>query len=250
MSTRTVVSAAPPALTGSSFGAGNLTGEPRRFALEPGVPGFVKFVDPYVYREAVRFALSQLNEHVGDYHWGSADEYADSIESAITLYNRERIPSAATWIDRKIHDMWRPQQPSGIIEGWHGDGNVARTGIMYAFWKTQGLRAEPWREDLCLGAVLDEDKLYVSLSASRPWEGRLIFDRPRHRDYFHLPIDYPRINQFPEWFTVDESQVVRLLLPDENEVCTARAKEAWEGIPVRLDQPGEIRWIVVVRPSS
>ena len=25
---------------GSSFGAGNLTGEPRRFPLEPGVPGF------------------------------------------------------------------------------------------------------------------------------------------------------------------------------------------------------------------
>lgn len=40
---------------GSSFGAGNLTGEPRRFPLEPGVPGFVKFFDPYIYREAVRF---------------------------------------------------------------------------------------------------------------------------------------------------------------------------------------------------
>lgn len=33
---------------GSSFGAGNLTGEPRRYALEPGIPGFVKFFDPYV----------------------------------------------------------------------------------------------------------------------------------------------------------------------------------------------------------
>ena len=26
---------------GSSFGAGNLTGEPRRFPLEPGIPGFI-----------------------------------------------------------------------------------------------------------------------------------------------------------------------------------------------------------------
>ena len=34
---------------GSSFGAGNLTGEPRKYALEPGIPGFVKFFDPYVY---------------------------------------------------------------------------------------------------------------------------------------------------------------------------------------------------------
>ncbi|MEE1342133.1 MAG: aminotransferase class III-fold pyridoxal phosphate-dependent enzyme, partial [Lachnospiraceae bacterium] len=40
---------------GSSFGAGNLTGEPRRYALEPGIPGFVKFFDPYVYREAIPF---------------------------------------------------------------------------------------------------------------------------------------------------------------------------------------------------
>ena len=31
---------------GSSFGAGNLTGEPSRYALEPGVPGFVKFIGP------------------------------------------------------------------------------------------------------------------------------------------------------------------------------------------------------------
>ena len=41
---------------GSSFGAGNLTGEPRRYPLEPGIPGFVKFFDPYVYREPIEFA--------------------------------------------------------------------------------------------------------------------------------------------------------------------------------------------------
>ena len=33
---------------GSSFGAGNVTGEPRRYPLEPGIPGFVKFFDPYI----------------------------------------------------------------------------------------------------------------------------------------------------------------------------------------------------------
>lgn len=40
---------------GSSFGAGTLTGEPRRYTLEPGIPGFVKFFDPYIYREAIEF---------------------------------------------------------------------------------------------------------------------------------------------------------------------------------------------------
>ncbi len=40
---------------GSTFGAGNLTGEPRRYPLEPGIPGFVKFFDPYLYREKIPF---------------------------------------------------------------------------------------------------------------------------------------------------------------------------------------------------
>ena len=40
---------------GSTMGAGNLTGEPRRFNCEPGIPGYVQFFDPYVYRELVDF---------------------------------------------------------------------------------------------------------------------------------------------------------------------------------------------------
>jgi len=40
---------------GSSYGAANLTGEPRRYTSEPGIPGFVKFFDPYVYREKINF---------------------------------------------------------------------------------------------------------------------------------------------------------------------------------------------------
>ena len=43
---------------GSTFGAGNLTGEPRRYPLEPGIPGFVKFFDPYMYRDNLPFASS------------------------------------------------------------------------------------------------------------------------------------------------------------------------------------------------
>ena len=44
---------------GSTFGAGNLTGEPRRYPLEPGIPGFVKFFDPYLYREQLPFATEK-----------------------------------------------------------------------------------------------------------------------------------------------------------------------------------------------
>ena len=44
---------------GSSFGAGNLTGEPRRYPLEPGIPGFIKFFDPYLYRETIPFTSEE-----------------------------------------------------------------------------------------------------------------------------------------------------------------------------------------------
>ncbi len=56
---------------GSSFGAGNLTGEPRRFALEPGVPGFIKFFDPYIYREAIRF---ESEEQATEYYLAKLEE--------------------------------------------------------------------------------------------------------------------------------------------------------------------------------
>jgi len=56
---------------GSTFGAGNLTGEPRRFACEPGIAGFVKFFDPYVYREQISFAS---DEEAGNFYLGKLRE--------------------------------------------------------------------------------------------------------------------------------------------------------------------------------
>ncbi len=58
---------------GASYGAANLTGEPRRFPSEPGIPGFVKFFDPYLYRapvafgkeaEATSYYIGQLREQL------------------------------------------------------------------------------------------------------------------------------------------------------------------------------------------
>ena len=50
---------------GSTYGAGNLTGEPRRYPLEPGAPGFIKFFDPYLYRETIQF---ESEEAAADYY--------------------------------------------------------------------------------------------------------------------------------------------------------------------------------------
>nr|WP_279289759.1 aminotransferase class III-fold pyridoxal phosphate-dependent enzyme [Anaerocolumna cellulosilytica] len=58
---------------GSTFGAGNLTGEPRRYPLEPGIPGFVKFFDPYIYREKIPFESEEA----------AAEYYVDKLREQI-----------------------------------------------------------------------------------------------------------------------------------------------------------------------
>jgi hypothetical protein len=210
------------------------------------------------YRQAVRTALEALDTHYRGYVWegGSADGDADAIESALNLYNREPVPSAARWIDRQIQVMWRKQEArpddaqgrwegSGIIEGWHGDGNFARTSLMYSLWKTQGLTARPWRPGVTFGAVREGDRLFVSLSAEEDWRGRLLFDTPRHRRFLNLPLDWTRINQFPEWFVVEEGRryVVRDLSSGGREKAYPAAALR-QGLRVQL-RAGEQRRLVV-----
>jgi hypothetical protein len=112
------------------------------------------------YREAVLHALENIDQYRA-YDWenGSADGYADAIESGLNLFNREPVSVSRDWIDSEVEIMWSMQdsshreqslkwKESGIIEGWHGDGNFARTSIMYCLWKTQGITLQPWREDV------------------------------------------------------------------------------------------------------
>ena len=188
------------------------------------------------YREAVLKVLSNLNAHYRGYPWqgGGMDGYADSIEGAITLINHEFDASAAEWIDSEILCLWRKQHSSGIIEGWHADGNFARTSLMYAFWKTQGTFIRPWNKDVFFGAVRDGRDVIISIKAKAPWKGRLCFDRPRHREHMHLPMDYPRINQFPEWFTVESNALYRVARGWHTEKMTGA--ELRNGIQLALDK--------------
>jgi len=201
------------------------------------------------YLDAVRQALANLKGKYIGACWAdkSADGFADAIEGAINLFNREPVASAADWIDTQTRMMWSIQKPDGIFEGWHGDGNVARTSLMYALWKTKGATVEPWRADVRFGAVRDAGTLYLCLMADQPWKGNLIFDRPRHKLLMHLPLDYTRINQFPEWFTVQADARYLLKLGFARPQRKSGAQLA-EGIPVEL-KPGQTL-LVEVRPAD
>lgn len=120
---------------GSSFGAGNLTGEPRRYTLEPGVPGFVKFFDPYVYREAVDFEseeaaskyyLAKLEEQI---QYEGPNSIAAIVMETITGSNGILIPPKGYMPGvRALCDKYGILMICDeVMTGW------CRTGKMFAF---------------------------------------------------------------------------------------------------------------------
>ena len=163
------------------------------------------------YREAVRRVLRGLPRYRGyDWERGSQDGYADSIESALYLVAREPVPEALDWIESETKRLIAFQKPDGTIERWYGDGNWARTLLLYAMMKTQGCFLDGWREGVKLGAVREGERLLVSLAAPAGWSGRLRFDYARHRRELNFARNYVRLNEWPEWFTVDENTLYRL----------------------------------------
>jgi hypothetical protein len=202
------------------------------------------------YREPVIKALGVLNEKYRNYAWEgtSSDGYADAIEGALNLYRREAVSSVEQWLDSEIQVMWNKQQSSGIIEGWHGDGNFARTTIMYCLWKTQGTYLQPWRDDLEIGAVRKDNLLYLTISAKEDWNGKLMFDRKRHIDFMHLPIDWPRINQFPEYFTLEKDITYSILQDKSRNEQKITGEKLMEGYSVKIKTGETIR--MIIRPET
>jgi hypothetical protein len=172
------------------------------------------------YRDAVLKALNSLSDpyYIDTHRFGEvSDGHADAIESALNLYHRELTHVSVPYLDVSTTRMWGMQQADGVIEGWHGDGNFARTTIMYCTWKTQGLSIAPWDSAVTFGAVHTNlssgnntipadssgNMLKIAMSSTKTWVGNLIFDTPRHKVNMGMPFDWTRINQFPEWYTVE-----------------------------------------------
>lgn len=120
---------------GSTYGAGNLTGEPRRYPLEPGAPGFIKFFDPYVYREKIKF---ESEEEASEYYVGKLreqiiyegpDSVAAIVMETITGSNGVIIPPKGYLPGvRKLCDEFGIMMICDeVMVGW------GRTGKMFAF---------------------------------------------------------------------------------------------------------------------
>jgi len=199
------------------------------------------------FREAVERALATVTrtptylfDETPPVAWWSADSYSDAIESALVLLNRLPTPGLPEQIDIATTKMLDVVRPDGIVEDWHGDGNTIRTGLMYVMWKTQGARLEPWSPEVHLGAQRNGASVLLSVTADRAWSGRVHFDYPRHRDHLHLPINYPRLNEWPEWFTVEHDRRYEVKVGDAAPIQRLGA-ELVQGLPMTLREGESVR---------
>jgi hypothetical protein len=102
--------------------------------------------------------------------------------------------------------------------------------------KSCGVRPESWEPGVRVGAVAEAGRLYLSLDMPAPRTIR--FDYARHRRVLNFDRNYVRLNEFPEWYTVDENTLYRVR-QDAAPERVLLGSELIEGI--RMD-PGS--WII------
>lgn len=199
------------------------------------------------YRDQTRKAMHTIATKAQYMDWGTImDNYSDAIESGILLYNREPMPEMADWLDRITPKLMAWQRADGICDGTYLDGNYVRTVLMWAMMKTAGTRVLNWRNDLKLGAAVDSGKLYVQLSAGQAWQGLLCFDGPRYHENSGLMVDYPRINQFPQWYTIQPDALYNVLV-NGRAMPTMLGQDLIDGLPLSA---GPASAYVIVWPKA
>lgn len=195
------------------------------------------------YRQAVLEAFDAITQYL---NWGGADAYADCEESALVLLNREPSEPLDRWLKAMLNRHYAFQQESGILEGWYGDGNSARTWLMYALYRTRGTFVTPWRKDIRLGASESGGELTLVGWADGGWQGKLVFDHARSRDHVGLPLNYPRLNEWPEWWTAEPNSFYEVRT--EKDSRTVSGRQLIEGLPLSLGKGKP--WMARVRRVS
>ena len=90
---------------GATYGAANLSGEPRRHTCEPGIPGFIKFFDPYIYRSPLPFASEEI----------ATKYYLDQLRMQIIYEGRNSV--AAIFLETITGSNGVIIPPQGYLKG-------------------------------------------------------------------------------------------------------------------------------------
>jgi hypothetical protein len=194
------------------------------------------------YRAAVGEGLVGVSR-LELYPWQGSEQdgYADTIESALYLLNRVDDPRTQRWADRQAGTFLGAQTSDGRVEDRYLDGNYVRTALLYAAWQSGGTRIEPWSASTTVGAVRTGECLAVAMSAGHAWQGRLVFDQARHAAHLKLPVNYPRLNEWPEWFSVLEGTSYRIENVVTGQASIVASAELRDGLPLALGPGTEQR---------
>src|SRR5699024_9517691 len=110
--------------------AANLTGEKRRFPSEPGIPGFVKYFNPYPYRgpiefkseeDASKYYLTLLREQI---EFEGPDNIAAIFQETVVGSNGILIPPKG-WLEgvRALCDEYEIMMVCDeVMSGWGRTG--------------------------------------------------------------------------------------------------------------------------------
>jgi len=201
------------------------------------------------YRDRVERTLRSLAKPeymAGGVAGTSGDSLADSAEGALYLLNRVPVREGFAWVDHWVdHGLIQSHVPLAKARLWGAnkwESNCVRTTLIHATRHTQGILARPWRKDMQLGAAPLGSGVAIVLNADQPYEGTLVFDIPRHRDYMGFKKDWPRMNTVPEWFTVevDRSYVVTDRETGVSRTLTGRQLRAGLAVQAGPKQPVQI----------
>ncbi len=186
------------------------------------------------YREEARRTLENIHNYTF-FPWErkfEMDGQADSIESAFYLLNRIPVSTALRWTEEEIGAFFSLQKPDGSINKDYLDGNFIRTSMIYGLYKTQGAYVKPWREDVRVGAYRSPAGIYFYLESEHAWQGKLYFDHPRH--LMTSAVNYPRVNEWPEWFAVNKDAEYLVTDIENNTQRAYRGSELINGISISL----------------
>jgi hypothetical protein len=196
------------------------------------------------YRQVAAESLAAVSKY-RFYPWqsGEMDGYADTIESAIYILHEVDDPKAANWVDDQIGTLYGFQAPDGSVVERDLDGNFIRSSLLNSYRLTGGARLAPWSPETLLGGVEEGGGCLVLWAASsQDWTGSLVLDQPRHRDFYNMPYDYARLNEWPEWFTASAGTAYRVT-DGQGATTTQDGQALITGVPLTLvaGQPQVIR---------
>ncbi len=207
--------------------------------------GFYQATGEGKYLGYLRNVLDHLDPDRQFWWTVNATAFSDVIEGVLYLINRIPNGNGFRYVEEMTEKMLKQQKPGGEFERWYGDGNVTRTALMYALFKTRGIILQPWHQGLVYGAVSSGRGLFIAMQSDTAWKGTIFFDYPRHREIFHLPGNYARINEFPEWFTVEPFNFYTLINAADGTKSRYPGLELKDGIDVEL-KAGEVIHLKVI----